>query len=168
MTAGSWNLPVIHAQVVNIGSICSRSWLLLLAAWRQYRNVHPTDPNKCSANIKTTPNIVKLVWWTLLSVNQLSHVKCTYYHFHEHKRLHNELGQFRQYSSDYILDEGGSIPGRGQDFFSSPSSLCVQTSSETHQASYPIGTGGPFLGSEAQLGSNPDRSPLATVEVKNE
>jgi hypothetical protein len=37
--------------------------------------------------------------------------------------------------SDYRLDEPGSIPGRRKDFYSS---LCVQTSSEAHPASYPM------------------------------
>jgi hypothetical protein len=45
--------------------------------------------------------------------------------------------------SDYKLDERGSIPGRGKLFISS---LCVQTSSQAHPASCPMGTGGHFTG----------------------
>jgi hypothetical protein len=43
--------------------------------------------------------------------------------------------------SDYRLDGRGSISNRGKGFFSS---LCVQTSSEAHPASCPMGTGVPF------------------------
>jgi hypothetical protein len=39
---------------------------------------------------------------------------------------------------DYRLDERGSIPGRGKDL---SSSLCVQTSSDAHPASFPTSTG---------------------------
>jgi hypothetical protein len=42
---------------------------------------------------------------------------------------------------DYRLDDRGSIPDREKGF---PSSLCVQTWSEAHPASYTVGTGGPF------------------------
>jgi hypothetical protein len=45
--------------------------------------------------------------------------------------------------SDYRLDDWGSIPGRGYDF---SSSLCVQTSSEAHPASCPVGTAGSIPG----------------------
>jgi hypothetical protein len=43
------------------------------------------------------------------------------------------------------------------------SSLCVQTSSEAHPASYPMGTGG-----KAQPGREADHSPPSGAEVKNE
>jgi hypothetical protein len=48
--------------------------------------------------------------------------------------------------SDYRLEDwavGVSSPEEAMDF---SSSLCVQTSSEAHAASYPMGTGGPFRG----------------------
>jgi hypothetical protein len=48
--------------------------------------------------------------------------------------------------SDYRLENwttGVRYPAEAKDF---SSSLCVQTSSETHPASYPVGTGGPFPG----------------------
>jgi hypothetical protein len=38
---------------------------------------------------------------------------------------------------------GVRFPAKANDF---SSSLCVQTSSEAHPASYPMGTGGPFPG----------------------
>jgi hypothetical protein len=46
-------------------------------------------------------------------------------------------------------------------------SLCVQSSSEAHPASYPVGTGGPFPGVKS---GRAWRSPLTTsnAEVKNE
>jgi hypothetical protein len=40
--------------------------------------------------------------------------------------------------ADYTLDDRGSIPAEENDF---SSSLCVQTSSEAHPASYPMSTG---------------------------
>jgi hypothetical protein len=43
----------------------------------------------------------------------------------------------------YRLDDQGSIPEEANDF---SSSLCVQTSSEAHPNSYPLGTGGSFPG----------------------
>jgi hypothetical protein len=45
--------------------------------------------------------------------------------------------------SDYILDDRVQSPAEAKDF---PSSLRVQTSSEDHPASYPMGTRGPFPG----------------------
>jgi hypothetical protein len=45
---------------------------------------------------------------------------------------------------------------RRKDF---PSSLCVQTGSGAHQASCPVGTGGPFRGAKARPGRDADHSP---------
>jgi hypothetical protein len=45
--------------------------------------------------------------------------------------------------SDCRLDERGSILSEAKDI---SSSLCVQTGSEAHPASYPMGTWDPFLG----------------------
>jgi hypothetical protein len=45
--------------------------------------------------------------------------------------------------------------------------LCVQTNSETHLASYPVGFGLPFLGGKALMGHDADHSP-SSAEVKNE
>jgi hypothetical protein len=48
--------------------------------------------------------------------------------------------------SDYRLDDrvpGVRSPAEAKDF---SSNLCVQTSSEAHSASCPVGTGGPSLG----------------------
>jgi hypothetical protein len=45
--------------------------------------------------------------------------------------------------SDYRLDDRVRSPAEAKDL---SSSLCVQTSSGAHPASYPMGTGGPFLG----------------------
>jgi hypothetical protein len=60
--------------------------------------------------------------------------------------------------SDYELDDRVieiRSPTGGEDFSSSP---CVQTGSETHPASYPVGTGGPFPGGKAQPGRDADHS----------
>jgi hypothetical protein len=68
--------------------------------------------------------------------------------------------------SDYGLDDRGSIPDRGRGFFSS--SPCVQTGSGAHPASYPMGTGGPFLGGKARPRRDVDHSPPSSAEVNNE
>jgi hypothetical protein len=47
------------------------------------------------------------------------------------------------------------------------SSLCVQTSSEAHPASYPIGTGGSFPWGKAQPGREADHSLASSSEVNN-
>jgi hypothetical protein len=57
-------------------------------------------------------------------------------------------------------------PAEAKGFFFS--SLCVQTSSGTHPASYTMGTGGPFLGAKARPGRDTDHSPLSCVEVESE
>jgi hypothetical protein len=54
---------------------------------------------------------------------------------------------------------------RRKDFFSS---LCVQTGSGTHPASYTMGTGGPFPGAKARPGRDADQSPPASAEFENE
>jgi hypothetical protein len=54
---------------------------------------------------------------------------------------------------------------RAEDFYSS---LCVQTGSEVHPASYPMGTGGPFSGGKARPGSDADHSPPSSAKVKYE
>jgi hypothetical protein len=54
--------------------------------------------------------------------------------------------------SDYGLDDraiGVRSPARAKDF---SSILCVQTGSEAHLASCPMGTGGPFPGGKARAG----------------
>jgi hypothetical protein len=47
-------------------------------------------------------------------------------------------------------------------------SLCVQTGSESHPASCPMSTGGPFPEAKARLGRDADHSPLSSAEVENE
>jgi hypothetical protein len=70
--------------------------------------------------------------------------------------------------SDYGLDARVievRSPTVAEDFSSSP---CVQTGSEAHLASYPVGTGGPFPGSKARPGRDADHSPPSSAEVKYE
>jgi hypothetical protein len=70
--------------------------------------------------------------------------------------------------SGYGLDDRRSRfdPQQRQEVFSY--NPCVQTSSEVHPASCPVGTGGPFPGVKAQPERNADHSPPSSVEVKNE
>jgi hypothetical protein len=58
--------------------------------------------------------------------------------------------------SNYRLDNGGSISGRGQRFYPLVS---VQTGSEAHLASYPIGTGVSSPGGKAWPECVTDHSP---------
>jgi hypothetical protein len=61
--------------------------------------------------------------------------------------------------SDYGLDDRKievQSPTGAEDF---SSSLCVQTGSGAHPASYPMGTGGPFAGGKARPGRDSDHSP---------
>jgi hypothetical protein len=50
-------------------------------------------------------------------------------------------------TTDWMI--GVRSPAEAKDF---SSGLCVQTSSEAHPASYPMGTGGLFPGGKAWLG----------------
>jgi hypothetical protein len=75
--------------------------------------------------------------------------------------------------SDYELDDRAIVvrsPAGAKDF---SSSLCVQTGSEAHPASCPMGTGGPFSGGpfsggKARPGRDADHSPPSSAEVVNE
>jgi hypothetical protein len=70
--------------------------------------------------------------------------------------------------SDYGLDDraiGVRSPTGAKDF---SSSLCVQTGSEAHPASCPMGTGGPFPGDKARPGRDADHSPPSSAKVVNE
>jgi hypothetical protein len=61
--------------------------------------------------------------------------------------------------SDYGLDDRAievRSPTSAEDFSSSP---CVQTGSEAHTDSCPMGTGGPFPGGKARPGRDADHSP---------
>jgi hypothetical protein len=67
--------------------------------------------------------------------------------------------------SEYGLDDraiGVRPPAEAKDF---SSSLCVQTGSEAHPASCPMGTGGPFPGGKARPGRDADHLPPSTAEV---
>jgi hypothetical protein len=57
------------------------------------------------------------------------------------------------------------FPSGAEDF---SSDLCVQTSSEAHPASHPMGTGGPFPGGKAWPERDAYHSPPSSAEVKNE
>jgi hypothetical protein len=70
--------------------------------------------------------------------------------------------------SDYWLNSrviGVWSPAEAKDF---SSSLCVQTGSGAHPASYTMGTGGPIPRGKAQPGRDTDHSPLSSAEVMNE
>jgi hypothetical protein len=67
--------------------------------------------------------------------------------------------------SDYGPDGRGSIPERAEDF---SSTLCVQTGSGAHPASYTVGAEGSFPGGKARPGRDADHSPPSSAEVKKQ
>jgi hypothetical protein len=70
--------------------------------------------------------------------------------------------------SDYGLDDwaiGDRSPAETADL---SSSLCVQTGSSSHPASYPIGTGDPFPRNKARPGRDADHSNPSSAKFKNE
>jgi hypothetical protein len=70
--------------------------------------------------------------------------------------------------SGYGLDDRAievQSPAGTRDF---SSSLCVQTGSEAHPASCPMGSGGPFPGAKARPGRDVDHSPTSSAEVEDE
>jgi hypothetical protein len=70
--------------------------------------------------------------------------------------------------SDYGLDDRAievRFPAGAKDF---SCSLCVQTGSEAHPASCPMGTGVLSPGVKARLGRDADHSPPSSAEVENE
>jgi hypothetical protein len=60
---------------------------------------------------------------------------------------------------------GVRFPTGAEDF---SSSLCFQTCSGAHPASYPMGIGGSFLEGKARSGRDADHSPPSSAEVKYE
>jgi hypothetical protein len=60
---------------------------------------------------------------------------------------------------------GVRSPTEEEDF---SSSLCVQTGSEVHPDSCPMGTRGPFPGGKARPGRDADHLTPSSSEVKNE
>jgi hypothetical protein len=70
--------------------------------------------------------------------------------------------------SDYGLDDrpiGVRSQAGAKDF---SSNIYVQTSSEAHPTSYPVGTRGPFAGGKGRPGPDAYHSPPSSAEVKNE
>jgi hypothetical protein len=70
--------------------------------------------------------------------------------------------------SGYGLDDRAievRSPAGAKDF---SSSICVQTGSGAHPASYTMGTGGSFPGGKARPGRDADLSPPSSAEVDNE
>jgi hypothetical protein len=60
---------------------------------------------------------------------------------------------------------GVRSPTEAENFYFS---LCVQTGSGAHPASYTVGTGGCFPGGKARPGREADHSPPSSAEVKKE
>jgi hypothetical protein len=70
-------------------------------------------------------------------------------------------------SDDELADRaiGVRSPVGAKDF---SSTLCVQTGSEAHPASCPMGSGGPLPGGKARPGRDADHLPPSIAEVVNE
>jgi hypothetical protein len=71
---------------------------------------------------------------------------------------HTEVLSFASYEGEWYMFKRDQLEDIGVFL----SSLGVQTSSEAHLASSPIGTGGPFLRGKVQLGRDTDHSPPFT------
>jgi hypothetical protein len=122
-------------------------------------------------------NVQNLKWW-FTEVQNYCHFQvfitlvCVKNNHLSHFYLLNQYDRSRGSSvsivSDYGLDDraiGVQSPAGAKDF---SSSLCVQTGSGAHPASFTTGTGGPFPGGKARPGRDSDYSPLSSAEVKNE
>jgi hypothetical protein len=66
-----------------------------------------------------------------------------YDYFQEKYVLQSHFSRVLNIVYDYRLDDRVLSPAEKKNF---SFSLCVQTSSEAHPASYPVNTGGPFPG----------------------
>jgi hypothetical protein len=76
-----------------------------------------------------------------------------------------EPGSSGSIVSDYGLDDRAievRSPAGAKDF---SSSLCIQTGSGAHPASWTMGTGGPFPGGKARSGRDADHSHPSSAEV---
>jgi hypothetical protein len=90
------------------------------------------------------------------------------YLLRHHVSILGSLGSSVSIVSGYGLDDRVievRSPAGAEDF---SSSLCVQTDSGAHPASYTIGARGPFPGGKAQPGRDADHSSPSSVEVVNE
>jgi hypothetical protein len=74
-------------------------------------------------------------------------------------RIHTILAGVAQFMSYHRLDDRGSIPAEAK-YISS--SVCVQTSSEAHPASYAVGSGG---GGGSSLGIKRGRGVTLTTHI---
>jgi hypothetical protein len=84
-----------------------------------------------------------------------------------YSKVDREPGSSVSIVSGYRLDDRAievRSPADAKDF---SCSLCVQTGSEAHPASCPMGTGGPFPGAKARPGRDADHSSPSSVEVEN-
>jgi hypothetical protein len=100
----------------------------------------------------------------------LSNRNCINFSFHFFQYIYTikSRGSSGSIVSDYGLDDRVikvRSPTEAEDF---SSSLCVQTGSGAHPASYPVGIGGPFPGGKARPGRDADHSPPSSAEVKYE
>jgi hypothetical protein len=74
-------------------------------------------------------------------------------------RSHFTVIRFRTVFELFVPDQGRYVWNKA---------VCVQTGSEAHPASFPLGTVGPFSGGKARPWRDADHSPLSRAEVKNE
>jgi hypothetical protein len=82
--------------------------------------------------------------------------------------VRRSLGSSVSIVSDYRLDDRANGIRSLAEAKDLSSILRVQTSSEVHPASYPMGTRCRFLGDKARPGREADHSPPSNIEIKNE
>jgi hypothetical protein len=103
----------------------------------------------------------------MLFIDLLRHLYILLYYFISYYCF-SSRGSSVSIVSDYGLDDRAievRSPTGAEDF---SFSTCIQTGSEAHPVSYPMGTGGPFPGGNARPGRDADHSPPSSAEGKSE
>jgi hypothetical protein len=102
----------------------------------------------------------KIWYWNIYQEKSTSNISLMTYFVDEYSCLYKTVCR-KWYSSVFSVwlhtGQLGFDHQQMQNDFSS--SLCDQTGSEAHPASYPMGTGGPSPGGKARPGRDPDYSP---------
>jgi hypothetical protein len=130
----------------------------ILMSTSQYRRLCPSNTRfyRCSEDWNLLPvfNIFfHLLAWTRNKMTEYGYSYCSL------STYSGSWGSSVSTVSDYGLDWEIEVrsPAEAKDF---PSNLCVQTGSGAHPACCTMGTGGPFLGSNARPERDADHSPL--------
>jgi hypothetical protein len=94
-------------------------------------------------------------------------VGITEYYYSVYTVWHRSRGSLVSTVSGYGLDDRTIQVRSSAEAKDFSSNLRVQTNSQAHPVSCPMGTGGPFLGGKVQPGRDADYSPPSSAEVVN-